>query len=583
MERVREHQDKLQSIVDHLRSVPDEKGKLVDIQRQLRQAWGEFRELTNTLRPTLVKPDDLSKLDNAITISLKAVSIADQAITSKITNLDTMQVEREAAERAALDREMAEKAATTMKEAERLAAEQAAIKRESIAQAITIKAPATIEKKADAPIVQPSTSTATPIEVNDIPDSLKSTMVDPKASTSDESNQSKTDENVLAAILNQISEQYKEILAGKYPRRNNDNEDEPLLGGVHRASEKTTHHDSTKPQLVETYNTSIELPSKKKDGTNAASGNEIQQPTVELKMDKFVLPVFDGNLTNWLAFRDQFVDLVHNNPRYTPITKFIQLRNHLKGSALEAINGFKLSAADYNAAWYIITRRYDKQDRIIDEYIKQLDVLPTLTHPSAQALINIVNCTNQLIRVLPTLGVNISSWDPIIKYHITKKLDMLTHKKWLDQVKLRQNVPLVEIIEFLEVEATENLPSAQHQQIRRDIRRPQRQRNQGAAILAAVAVKPAARTNSDCPQCKGNHPLFLCRIFRKMAVKDRIGRVKGFKLCMRCLRNHEHPADCKFGVCPTCNKDHNGMLCFTKEKQMNEPGAQVASVHTKDE
>lgn len=48
-----------------------------------------------------------------------------------------------------------------------------------------------------------------------------------------------------------------------------------------------------------------------------------------------------------------------------------------------------------------------------------------------------------------------------IKHNLTSKLDRNTHKKWLDQVKLRQGVPLQELIEFLEIEASENLPLQQ--------------------------------------------------------------------------------------------------------------------------
>lgn len=104
-------------------------------------------------------------------------------------------------------------------------------------------------------------------------------------------------------------------------------------------------------------------------------------------MDKVKLPQFDGTLTKWLEFKDQFVDLIHTNARFPPANKFITLRNNLKGLALDAIAGFKLSAANYENAWNVILRRYDKPDRIIDEYIRQLDKLPVLTHPTAKELI----------------------------------------------------------------------------------------------------------------------------------------------------------------------------------------------------
>lgn len=321
----------------------------------------------------------------------------------------------------------------------------------------------------------------------------------------------------------------------------------------------------------------------------------IQQPTIELKMDKITLPTFDGDLTHWLSFKDQFVDLVHTNPRYTAITKFIQLRNHLKGMALEAINGFKLSASNYDAAWYVLTRRYDKPDRIIEEYLKKLDNLPVLAFATSHALISMVNCTNQILRVLPVLGINVTTWDTIIKYKLTSKLDRTTHKKWLDQVKLRQNVPLQELIEFLEVEASENLPfvQPQQQQAKRDHnKRGNRSRYQPGAAILTTTTKSSSPSSSPlkekkygdsskpvtqhkCPQCKANHPLYLCNTFKQLSVRDRINKVRGFKLCNRCLRSHASQADCTFGKCPVCTGEHNKLLCYTKEKQDKAAGAHV--------
>lgn len=184
-----------------------------------------------------------------------------------------------------------------------------------------------------------------------------------------------------------------------------------------------------------------------------------QHPFVELKLDKIQLPTFDGDLTTWIAFRDQYLDLVHNNQKLTAVTKFYQLKNHLKGLALDAINGFKLSAADYEAAWFVLMKRYDKPDQIIDEYIRKFETLPYLTNAHAVGLIRMVNAANQLIRVLPNLGVDVTTWDKWIIFNLKAKLDKGTLHKWMDQVKLRQNIKLQELLEFLEVEAAECLPT----------------------------------------------------------------------------------------------------------------------------
>lgn len=311
-----------------------------------------------------------------------------------------------------------------------------------------------------------------------------------------------------------------------------------------------------------------------------------QQPVLELKLDKIQLTTFDGDYTQWIPFRDQYVDLVHNNPKLTAITKFFQLRSHLRGMASDAINGFKLCSADYETAWFTLKKRYDKPEKIIDEYLQKFYDLPYLTHASSISLLNMVNRTNQLIRVFPALGVDVTSWDTLIKFNLKTRLDRGTYNKWLDQVKFRQNVPVAELLDFIEIEAGEHVPRATERQFRGNVQhrllpKPQGFRrnpttmaitskteelNHGVTRTHERNTKPT-ENSSKCAQCKGPHELYLCPTFLGLTVSDRIKKQKAFDLCYRCLRKHKHPADCKFGACPVCQKDHNKLLCYTFERQ----------------
>lgn len=289
--------------------------------------------------------------------------------------------------------------------------------------------------------------------------------------------------------------------------------------------------------------------------------------------------------------RPIYTDLVHNNPKLTAITKFCQLKGHLKGLALDAISGFKMSSADYDAAWFCLQKRYNKPDKIIDEYLKKFEELPYLTHPTAPLLLNMVNRTNQLLRVLPTLGVDVSNWDTMIKYKLKGRLDRATYTKWLDQEKLRTGVPLTELLEFIEIEAEECMPrDVPH---RRFNKQQQNKQPARCARVMAIAVdeppakaQPAAnpsrphfkqaankpQKSDNCPQCKSPmHRLYECPTFLKLNITDRNTKQKLHGVCRRCLNKHQDPNDCKFGVCPRCKKDHNILLCFMKERKSANP------------
>lgn len=181
-------------------------------------------------------------------------------------------------------------------------------------------------------------------------------------------------------------------------------------------------------------------------------------PSLDVQFDKLTLPMFDGNLTNWISFRDQFTDLIHKNPLLTPVIKFTMLRNHLSGQAADAINGFKLSGIDYEAAWSVLMKRYDRPDKIIDEHLRRFHKLPKLcSPPTAPQLFDMANSANTLIRVLPNLGQNVKDWDIWMIFHLKERLDPGTLTKWTDNTKGRQNIKLPEFMEFLEFEALQKM------------------------------------------------------------------------------------------------------------------------------
>lgn len=398
------------------------------------------------------------------------------------------------------------------------------------------------------------------------------------AGPSDPTSEKDRHKELLDILLHHIAENFNDILSGKFdtpakPDRDILKIDDPVLGvkvGINQSG--NMHKISVEDTQVQTEEMVAAPVGRDKIKPDP------QLPSIELKLDKMQLPTFDGDLTQWIAFRDQYIDLVHENPKLTTITKFCQLRSHLSGLALDAINGFSLTTTDYEAAWFVLRKRYDKKDRIIDEYLRKFEDLPRLTHPTAVNLINMVNRTNQLIRVMPLLGVDIKAWDTWIKFNLKTRLDRATHRKWLDQIKLRQDVTLQELLEFLEVEAAECLPMEyepqRHAQRRSPFKQPQK-RSQGKRNPTTMIVEqqqsaqkiPPKKHARSCELCKNDHFIHLCPTFLALAVTDRIKKVKQLNLCIRCLRKHEHPADCKFGACPVCKKDHNSILCYRKEKE----------------
>ena len=63
-----------------------------------------------------------------------------------------------------------------------------------------------------------------------------------------------------------------------------------------------------------------------------------------------------------------------------------------------------------------------------------------------------------------------------------------------------------------------------------------------------------------CPECKGFHTLWRCRLYQEKSVKERWEIVKKHQLCFNCFGTHV-ARNCKSnGLCKKCNRRHHTLL-----------------------
>lgn len=291
------------------------------------------------------------------------------------------------------------------------------------------------------------------------------------------------------------------------------------------------------------------------------------KPVMQLQFDRVTLSTFDGDHTKWIAFRDEFLEYVHNNDQVPTVMKFHQLKTHLSSIALEAISGFSMCAADYQAAWGLLLERYNNKHLIIMQYVRKFFDLPFLTgSPSGNDYLRMINRTNQLIRVMPSFGYNVDSWDPLVMYTLIARLDSYSARKWTDQIKKRQRIMLSEMLDFLEVQSTERIVACTEPRV---AARPQRalnknQRQKPARVMVTVEQPPEEH---NCIHCKSSkHATFVCFGFKNLSAKARLDKVREANHCILCLKKHDG-RPCKFQSCNRCNDKHNHLLCFQSEKK----------------
>ncbi|XP_063534381.1 uncharacterized protein LOC134744487 isoform X7 [Cydia strobilella] len=173
-----------------------------------------------------------------------------------------------------------------------------------------------------------------------------------------------------------------------------------------------------------------------------------QQPLGEsIKYPEISLPSFDGDLTQWLQFRDTFDALV-NQASLAPIVKYKYLRSCLQDGALEVISSLDFSEDAYMLAWQMLCERYNNPKRLVTNHMRALfDVEPVPSTPSG--LRGLCDNISKHLRSLRSLNVPTENWDLAIIHMLVKKLDSRLQSKWENSVDLRKLPSLQDFKTFL--------------------------------------------------------------------------------------------------------------------------------------
>ncbi|UYV79195.1 hypothetical protein LAZ67_17001458 [Cordylochernes scorpioides] len=104
---------------------------------------------------------------------------------------------------------------------------------------------------------------------------------------------------------------------------------------------------------------------------NVSQPVKLEQSVISnVKFPKFNLPVFSGEMSQWLSFKDLFLVTIDKNKTLSEIQKLQYLHYSLKGDAACIIKDFPITENNYHQAWKTLIERYDNKREII---FSQLD------------------------------------------------------------------------------------------------------------------------------------------------------------------------------------------------------------------
>lgn len=357
------------------------------------------------------------------------------------------------------------------------------------------------------------------------------------------------DRSVLIELESRLERQ--EILFSEFNQIQNsienlhENLDEQIL---ERDSFEKVHFKlvSIVKNLVYEQTTLLENEAKSERSYNSAR----QLPHITLPQIK--LPIFKGSYETWLEFRDTFLSLVHKRPDLDDVEKFHYVRSHLDGEAKQVIGSLEFSAENYKVAWDLLCERYNNKRLLIQNHIKSLLDISSLSKESAVSLRNMVDNVSKHLRALNSLAIKTEEWDVLLIYLLSSKLDKKSEREW-EEVKLAGELPTLEefktflkrkadILEKLDLSHTES---------------KQDKIKSNKSFVATV--------KNSCSYCKNEHYITNCAEFLKLSSYNRSERAKQLKLCLNCLKVNHISKNCRASTCTRCNGKHHTLLHFERQ------------------
>ncbi|XP_055585087.1 uncharacterized protein LOC129737941 [Uranotaenia lowii] len=299
-----------------------------------------------------------------------------------------------------------------------------------------------------------------------------------------------------------------------------------------------------------------------------------QHPTVEhVRLPQIKLQTFDGNVDEWLSFRDLYTSLIHCKPDLPEIEKFHYLKGCLAGEAKALVDPFPITRANYQIAWDTMTKHYNDSKLLRRRQVQTLFNLPTpLAKESGAELQSLLESFERAVNTLDQLVTRVDYRDLLLLYILSSRLDATTRRGWEEQSSSKEKDTLKDLTEFIQrrVRVLGSLPVKPESKA--DF--PQSSRRRQVPTKINFNSSQSHQSGGRCAACSGTHMLHECATFRKMSIASRDKLVRNNSLCRNCLRHGHLAADCtsRF-LCRGCKGKHHTMVCYRSESNAESKGS----------
>lgn len=145
----------------------------------------------------------------------------------------------------------------------------------------------------------------------------------------------------------------------------------------------------------------------------------VKEAHLTARLPKIELQKFNGNIIHWMSFWQSFEATIHNRQELSPIEKLNYLISLLQGEAAQAIEGFALTAENYEDIIKVLKDRYGNTERILEHHIRKfLNLKPVKDASNLGELRRLITEISTHIRTLKNLKMPPSRCSEILNTRI---------------------------------------------------------------------------------------------------------------------------------------------------------------------
>ena len=287
-----------------------------------------------------------------------------------------------------------------------------------------------------------------------------------------------------------------------------------------------------------------------------SSGVPVAEPAREsmIRLTKINVPKFNGDITNWPTFWEQFDVAINSKPKLTNSEKLAYLRQAVKdGPAKNTIEGLTGSGDNYPEAIACLRSRYDKPRLLHQAHVRAIVEFPSLKEGNAKELRRLHEVLSQHLRALKAMKHEPSG--AFITSLIQLKLDQNTMFEWQKHSQGEKDVPHYDkLVQFLEMRAI-----AAESCTRETTRRPGSSKTMAyltkednlskkeTSYSEASTTKTMSTTHGgiSCPICKvSKHLLYYSPKFKALPIDRCLIVARESNACFNCPSTGHIQAQC---------------------------------------